>query len=402
MKRKICVVTGTRAEYGLLKWLMREIENSPSLELQVIATGQHLSPKFGFTYEEIEADGFFINKKVDMMLNSDSSVGVTKSMGLGFLGFSEAYESLSPDLVLVLGDRYEILSAVTSAMIFQIPIAHIHGGETTEGAIDEAIRHSITKMSHLHFVGADEYRKRVIQLGEQPRHVFLVGGLAVDAITQIKLLDRHELEKKIGFKFLKHNLLVTFHPVTLEKNTASYQICELLKTLETLSDTGIIFTAPNSDPGNAVIFRLIEVFCKETPHAQFYTSLGQLNYLSCVNQVDALIGNSSSGLAEAPTFKIATINVGDRQSGRLKATSVIDCEANQNSISQALVKAYSPAFRDQLKDAINPYGSGGASKKIVDILASINLDGILKKTFFNIPSTQYSNEANFHQQNCQV
>ena len=402
MKRKICVVTGTRAEYGLLKWLMREIENSPSLELQIIATGQHLSPKFGLTYKEIEADGFVINKKVEMMLKSDSSVGVIKSMGLGLLGFSEAYESLSPNLILVLGDRYELLSAVTAAMIFQIPIAHLHGGEATEGLIDEAIRHSITKMSHLHFVGADEYRKRVIQLGEQPDRVFLVGGLGVDAITKIKLLDRRELEKQIGFNFSKHNLLVTFHPVTLEKDTASHQISELLKALEILSDTGIIFTAPNSDPGNAIIFHLIEAFCQEHSNARLYTSLGQLKYLSCVNQVDALIGNSSSGLAEAPTFKIATINIGDRQKGRLKATSVIDCDANQNSISQALVKAYSPAFKDQLKDVINPYGSGGASKKIADILASINLDGILNKTFFNIPSAQYSNEANRHPQNCQA
>lgn len=386
MTRKICVISGTRAEYGLLKWLMREIENSPHLELQIIVTGQHLSPKFGLTYKEIESDGFVINKKVEMMLRSDSAVGITKSMAVGLLGFSEAYESLSPDLILVLGDRYELLTAVTAAMIFQIPIAHLHGGEATEGLIDEAIRHSITKMSHLHFVSADEYRKRVIQLGEDPERVFLVGGLGVDAISQIKLLNKDELEKQIGFTFSKQNLLVTFHPVTLEKDTASHQVSELLKVLGTLPETGIIFTAPNSDPDNAIIFHLMENFCKKHPNARLYSSLGQLKYLSCVNQVDALIGNSSSGLTEAPSFKVATINIGDRQKGRLKATSVIDCEANQNSIMQAVNQAYSPVFKDKLKHVINPYGSGGSSKKIANILATTSLDGILKKSFFNITS----------------
>lgn len=384
MSRKICVITGTRAEYGLLKWLMREIENSQYLELQIIATGQHLCSKFGLTYKEIENDGFVIHKKVEMPLNSDNAASLTKAMAEGLSGFSNALESLMPDIVVVLGDRYEILSAVTAATIFRLPIAHIHGGESTEGAMDEAIRHALTKMSHLHFVAAEEYRQRVIQLGEQPDRVFLVGGLGVDAVTKINLLSRQELEKQIDFNFAKYNLLVTFHPETLEKNSAAKQITELLKALENLVETNIIFTAPNSDQENAIIFDLIKNFCKIRANARLYTSLGQVKYFSCMQYVDAIIGNSSSGLLEAPAFKVGTINIGNRQKGRLKAKTVIDCEANQLAISKALATIYSSTFKAQLKDAINPYGNGGASKKIIETLASINLDGILKKSFYNL------------------
>ena len=385
--RKICVVTGTRAEYGLLRWVMEGIRNSLKLELQVIATGMHLSPEFGLTYREIEKDGFRIDRKVEMLLSSDTPIGITKSMGLGLIGFADALNELKPDLLLVLGDRYEIFAAVSAAMVARIPVAHLHGGETTEGAFDEAIRHSITKMSHLHFVAAEEYRQRVIQLGEHPDRVFQVGGLGVDNICKIKLLEKEELEESIGFKLGKKNLLITFHPVTLEENSSAKQMKELIEALDNLNETKLIFTMPNSDTDGRVIFQMIEKFVKKHPNANAFTSLGQLRYLSCIKYVDGVVGNSSSGLAEVPTFKKGTINIGDRQKGRLKAESVIDCEANKKSISSAIQKLYSAEFQAKLKTVKNPYGSGGASTAILKILESVSLDGILKKEFYNINLT---------------
>jgi GDP/UDP-N,N'-diacetylbacillosamine 2-epimerase (hydrolysing) len=386
-KRKICVVTGSRAEYGLLRWVMEGIGNSSKLELQVVATGMHLSPEFGLTYRDIEKDGFSIDRKVEMLLSSDTPVGISKSMGLGMLGFSDVFNELKPDLLLVLGDRYEILAAVCTALIARIPITHVSGGETTEGAFDEAIRHSITKMSHLHFVAAEEYRQRVIQLGEHPDRVFQVGGLGVDNICKIKLLEKEELEESIGFKLGKKNLLITFHPVTLEENSSAKQMKELIEALDNLNETKLIFTMPNSDTDGRVIFQMIEKFVKKHPNANAFTSLGQLRYLSCIKYVDGVVGNSSSGLAEVPTFKKGTINIGDRQKGRLKAESVIDCEANKKSISSAIQKLYSAEFQAKLKTVKNPYGSGGASTAILKILESVSLDGILKKEFYNINLT---------------
>jgi len=381
--KKICVVTGTRAEYGLLRWVMEGIRQSPELELQLIVTGMHLSPEFGMTVEAIAADGFKIDRKIEMLLSSDTAMGITKSMGLGMIGFADALAELKPDLMLVLGDRYEIFAAAASAMIARIPIAHLHGGEITEGAFDEAIRHSITKMSHLHFVATEEYQRRVIQLGEQPEHVFNVGGLGIDNILRLKLLTRDELEEALNFKLEKRNLLITFHPVTLEQNASAQQMDELLAALAELKDTGLIFTMPNADTEGRVLFEKIKEFCAEHSHARAYTSLGQLRYLSCIAGVDGVVGNSSSGLTEVPSFKKGTINIGDRQRGRLKAVSVIDCEPDQNSIRKALERLYSSEFQAMLPKLENPYGNGGASEAILGILKGQSFENLLKKSFFD-------------------
>lgn len=382
--KKVCVVTGTRAEYGLLRWLIEGIQQSPELELQLIATGMHLSPEFGLTVKMIEADGFTIDRKVETLLSSDTPVGVTKSMGLGMIGFADALAELNPDLMLILGDRYEIFAAAASAMIARIPIAHLHGGETTEGAFDESIRHSITKMSHLHFVAAEEYRRRVIQLGEQPERVFNVGGLGIDSILRFELLSRNELEDALVFKLLKYNLLITFHSVTLEKNTSARQMDELLAALAELKDTGMIFTMPNADTDGRVLFDKINDFCAENPNARAYTSLGQLRYLSCIKHVDGIVGNSSSGLTEVPSFKKGTINIGDRQQGRLKASSVIDCEPEFESITTALERLFSAGFQAELPKVVNPYGNGGASEAILKTLTAQSFKNLLKKSFLDM------------------
>jgi len=383
--RKICVVTGTRAEYGLLRWVMEGISLSLELELQLIATGMHLSPEFGLTINVIENDGFHVDRKVEMLLSSDTAVGITKSMGLGIIGFADALEELKPDLMLVLGDRYEIFCAASAAMIARIPIAHLHGGETTQGAFDEAIRHSITKMSHLHFVAAEEYRERVIQLGEEPERVFNVGGLGIDSILRLQLLTREELETALDFKLHRRNLLITFHPVTLEQNACAKQMNELLAALSELDNTGLIFTMPNADTGGRVLFRQIEDFCHLHSNATAYTSLGQLRYLSCIQHFDGVVGNSSSGLTEVPSFKKGTINIGDRQLGRLRATSVINCEPARQAITAALSHLFSDEFQHQLPATKSPYGNGGASEAVVRILEHQPLDNLLKKRFYNIP-----------------
>jgi len=383
MTRRICVVTGTRAEYGLLRWVMQGIKDDPELTLQVIATGMHLSPEFGLTYREIEQDGFRIDRKVEMLTSSDTAVGIAKSMGLGLIGFADALNELKPDLIVVLGDRFEIFVTVVAALVARIPIAHLHGGEATEGLIDEAIRHSITKMSHLHFVAAEEYRRRVIQLGEQPERVFLVGGLGIDSIKRLKLLDRAELEASLDFKLRKKNLLITFHPVTLETATAANQMAELLVALAELTDTGLIFTLPNADTDGRAIIRMVEQFAAGHPNARAYTSLGQLRYLSCIAHVDGVVGNSSSGLAEVPSFKKGTINIGDRQRGRLMAASVINSVPIRNNISAALARLYDVDFQAGLSRVRNPYGEGGASEKIVTIVKSVALDDVLKKSFYD-------------------
>jgi len=385
IRKRICVVTGSRAECGLLSGLMKRIQESTRLELQIIATGMHLSPEYGLTVRDIEADGFTVDRKVDMLLSSSTAIGVTKSMGLGMVGFADALAELQPDLVLLLGDRYEIFAAASAAMIAQIPIAHLHGGERTEGAFDEAIRHSITKMSHLHFVAAEEYRRRVIQLGEEPERVFCVGGLGIDNIKRLKLLSRTELETALDFKLGPRNLLVTFHPVTLSHNTNTRHMDELLGALSELEDTHIVFTMPNSDPEGRLLFAQIEEFCERRTHAIVYTSLDQLRYLSCIEHFDGVIGNSSSGLLEVPSFKKGTINIGDRQRGRLRAESVIDCEPDRASIRSSLEQLYSKEFEAQLINVENPYGNGGASEAIVKVLEQCSLDDLLKKSFYDHP-----------------
>jgi GDP/UDP-N,N'-diacetylbacillosamine 2-epimerase (hydrolysing) len=384
MTRKICVVTGTRADYGLLRWVMEGIRRTPDLDLQIVATGMHLSPEFGLTYREIEADGFVIDAKVDMKLEADTPAGLARSMGLGLIGFGEALEQLQPDVILVLGDRFEMLPAVAAATVARIPVAHVHGGETTEGAFDEGIRHAITKMSHLHFVAADEYRRRVVQLGEDPERVFLVGGLGVDSIKKATLLDCAQLESRLEFELGPRNLLITFHPVTLENATSSGQMAELLAALDGREDTKLIFTMPNADTGGRVLIDTIKAFVADHPNARAYTSLGHLVYLSCIRYVDAVVGNSSSGLTEAPSFGKGTINIGDRQRGRLKAESVIDCTPDRASIAQALDRLYSPEFQGALQRVRNPYGEGGASEQIVRVLREYPLASILKKSFYDV------------------
>lgn len=384
--RKICVVTGTRAEYGLLYWLMKEIRADMQLELQVIVTGMHLSPEFGLTYKEIEKE-FKIDKKIEMLLSSDTSVGISKSMGLGQISFAEAYAELNPDIVVVLGDRFEIFSAASAAMIARIPIAHIHGGETTEGAFDEAIRHSITKMSHLHFVATETYRHRVMQLGESPERVFNFGAPGLDNVIKLELLGKAELEKEIGFELGRKNLLVTFHPVTLEESTAENQFQQLLDALDELDDTNIIFTKANADTDGRGINKMIDDYVSvRRDNTVAFASMGQLRYLSALQYVDAVVGNSSSGLTEAPTFKIGTVNIGDRQRGRIKADSVIDCLPEKEAILAALRKCYSSSFQVVLSNVVNPYGNGGASAQIVATLRAIPLQNILKKRFHDLPN----------------
>ena len=388
MTRKICVVTGTRAEYGLLRWVMEGIREAPGLELQVIVTGTHLSPKFGLTYREIENDGIRIDRKVEMELGSDSPAWIARSMGLGLVGFGEALEQMQPDLMLVLGDRFEILPAVAAALVARIPVAHLHGGEATEGAFDEAIRHAITKMSHLHFVAAEEYLNRVIQLGEHPDRVFLVGGLGIDSIKKLTLLKRPELEASLDFELGRKSLLITFHPVTLESGTSAPQMAELLAALTKMEDTHLIFTMPNADTDNQVLFDMIDRFVSEHGNARAFPSLGQLRYLSCLKHVDGVVGNSSSGLTEMPSFRKGTINIGDRQRGRLMASSVINCAPERQAIEVALQRLYSPSFQATLATVRNPYGDGGASEKIVQILRNHSLKSILKKSFYDLAHSQ--------------
>ena len=380
-KRKVCVITGTRAEYGLLYWLMKEIQADDALELQIITTGMHLSPEFGLTYKEIEKD-FKIDKKIEMLLSSDTSIGISKSIGLAQISFAESYDELQPDMVVVLGDRYEIFSAVSAAMIARIPIAHLHGGETTEGAFDEAIRHSITKMSHLHFTATEAYKNRVIQLGEQPDSVFNVGGLGIDNIIKLTLLSKEEFEESINFKLNKNNILITFHPASLEKATAQRQFNELLLALDEQENTALIFTKANSDTDGRVINQMIDEYVsKNKDKAVGFTSLGQLRYLSALQFVDAVIGNSSSGLIEAPSFNIGTINIGKRQQGRLAADSVINCDMTQKSISSAITKLHSRDFQQKLLTIQNPYAKNKTSQLIINTLKSYPLNNILIKKF---------------------
>jgi GDP/UDP-N,N'-diacetylbacillosamine 2-epimerase (hydrolysing) len=384
MTRRICFVTGTRAEFGLLRLVMEEVKKTDALKLQVIVTGAHLSPEFGLTYQEVEQAGFAADCKVEMLLSSDTAIGVSKSMGLAVMGLADAYHQLRPDLVVVLGDRYEIFAAAAAACVAGIPLAHLHGGETTEGAIDEAFRHAITKMSHLHFVAAEDYRRRVVQLGEHPDRVFTVGGLGIDAIRRTSLMDRAALEASLDFELGRKSVLVTFHPVTLEGNESAAQMRELLAALDRLPDTQLVLTMPNADTGSRELATLVEDFVATHANARVYASLGQRRYLSCLKWVDAVVGNSSSGIAEAPSLHTATVNIGDRQRGRLRASSVIDCAPERGAILDALGTAFSPEFRQSLPGAVSPYGDGGASGRIVRVLEAHPLDGILKKAFYNL------------------
>jgi UDP-hydrolysing UDP-N-acetyl-D-glucosamine 2-epimerase len=385
-QRKICVVTGTRAEYGLLYWLMKGIQEDPELELQVLATGMHLSPEFGLTFRVIEADGFTIDSKVEMLLSSDTPVGIAKSIGLGVIGFADAFSRLQPDILVVLGDRFEILAAVQAAMAARIPIAHLHGGESTEGLIDEAIRHAITKMSHFHFVAAEPYRKRVVQMGENPEHVLNFGAPGLDNIKRMKLLTKNEFEEALHTKLGKINFLVTYHPVTLSDRNPAQAMQELFIALDAFKNAHIIITKPNADTDGRILCTMIDEYAeRQRDRVLASTSMGQLKYLSALKHADVIIGNSSSGLTEAPALKKPTVNLGDRQKGRLRASSVIDCEETSASIVAAIEKALSADFQRSLPGVVSPYyGEGNASVRIKEYLKAVSLDGILQKKFYEM------------------
>lgn len=381
--KKICIVTGTRAEYGLLMPLIRKIADDPELELQLVATGMHLSPEFGLTVDLIERDGYRLTDKIEILLSSDTPIGISKSMGLAMISFSESFSRLEPDMIVVLGDRFEIFAAVSTASVAKIPVAHLHGGETTEGAFDEAFRHSITKMSWLHFTSTEDYRRRVIQLGEDPARVHNVGAIGVENIKEMNLMTKHELEQSMGMQIRDPFLLVTFHPVTLENNTSFIQFESLLEALDDYEDGTIIFTKANSDTDGRVINKMIDEYVSKHPdNCLAFTSMGQLRYLSAMKIADAVVGNSSSGIIEAPSFGIPTVNIGDRQKGRIQASSVINCEPNTYAIKEAVEKALA---RENMADMVNPYGEGDVSSKILTVIKeALQQDISLKKTFYDL------------------
>ena len=381
--KKICVITGTRAEYGLLSGVMRLIRESKTSELQLIVTNMHLSEEHGNTYQEIENDGFIIHKKVYMNASSDSPHAIVHSMGQALSGFADAFVDLQPDIVLVLGDRYEILAAVSAALLFSIPIAHLYGGEITEGAIDDSIRHAITKMSNIHFTATEEYKKRVIQLGENPNTVFHVGSLGVENSKKIPLLSKQELEQSLSFEITPNTILVTYHPVTREHQSANSQITALLSALEKLEHIRILFTFPNSDAEHSIIREAILTFTKKHAHRSIaIPSLGMVRYLSALQYVGAVVGNSSSGIIEAPSFGIPTVNIGTRQKGRICAESVIHCDATCDSIVHATQQALSSEFRTHATQVLNPYEKEQTAHTIASILTSTSIQHV--KSFYTI------------------
>ncbi len=381
-KRRICVVTGSRADYGLLLPLMRAIGSSATLSLQVIATGMHLAPEFGLTVQAIEADGIPIDQRVEMLVSSDTRTGIVKSMGLGMIGFADAFARLDPHMVLVLGDRYEILAAAQAAMLANLPLAHLCGGDVTLGAVDESIRHAITKMAQLHFPSNAQSAARIRQMGENPDHIHCVGSTSLDLILSQPRLSRAQLEAELGFDFRPRNMVVTFHPVTLDQDDGGWQLTQLLAALAALPDQmGQIITLPNADTGGRRFTRMVQDFAANRPHVSVHASLGQKRYYSLLAQVDLMVGNSSSGLSEAPSFGIATINIGDRQEGRLKAASVIDCPAD----TDAILAAIQTGLANDYSATVNPYGDGQASQRIVQILDGLdNPRSLLHKPFFTM------------------
>ena len=385
--RRICVVTGSRAEYGLLSGLMKEVRSDPDLTLQIVATGMHLSPKFGLTYRAIEEDGFVIDRKVGIPLSDDSDVGITKALGTGVIGFADALAQLKPDVVVILGDRFEVFSAATAAMVARIPIAHIHGGESTEGCMDDSIRHAITKMAHLHFAAAEPYRQRIIRMGEPPDRVFCVGALGVENAAKLPLIDKESLEKSLDFTFQKPTFLVTLHPVTLEKRSSEYHIRELLSALDGFPSAKILFTQVNADPDHEPIRDHVEKYVRQNPErTAVHASLGHVRYLSALRYVDVVIGNSSSGVIEVPVFGKPTVNIGDRQKGRLMASSIIQCPPGAREIRKAISKALSRDFRLSLSSIDMPYFAKGTARAIKAILKSTSADDqLLKKGFYEGP-----------------
>jgi GDP/UDP-N,N'-diacetylbacillosamine 2-epimerase (hydrolysing) len=383
-KKKVCIVTGSRADYGLLKFIIKQISNEPKIQLQILATGTHLSKRYGMTVNEIKEDGFVINNTIDILDDSTLLTNIPKLIARGLTSFSDCLKKLKPDVLVVLGDRFEIFSVTISASFLKIPILHIHGGEKTVGSYDDSMRHCITKMSHVHCVATAEYKKRVIQLGEEPRLVFNVGGLGVDCIKNTKLLNKIQLEDSLGIRLSKKNLLITFHPPTLEKTSSLVQINQLLKAVSKLNDTKLLFTSPALDAGSNSIVNAIEKFVSNNKNAYFFKSLGQQKYFSCINQFDGVIGNSSSGILEVPSLKKGTINIGSRQEGRTQCKSIINCLPNEASISTAIKKLYSTSFQNSLKAVKSPYGNGGAAEKIISIIKKTDFNKISNKSFHDL------------------
>ena len=383
--RKICIFTSTRAEWGLLQGVATELRQVEDCELQILASGSHLSAQLGMTIDEIETAGFQVDARVDILKFDDSPIGICQTMGLALSGYGEALQRLSPDLIVILGDRYESFCLAAAAQVLRIPIAHIHGGETTEGAVDEAFRHSITKMAHIHFPSCEDYRNRVIQLGEAPANVFNVGALGIENIRKIQCLTRAELEASLQFSLQAPVFLVTFHPVTLEHATAGAQVQQLFDALDRFPEHQIIFTKANADTDGQVINEMIDRFAAINPQRCLaVASLGLKRYLSAMKICSAVIGNSSSGILEAPIFKVPTVNIGDRQKGRLRVKSILDCEADTNAISQAIETALTESFRHDIRDLIHPSEQADTAQKIVRMLATVDLQGIIKKSFHDI------------------
>jgi GDP/UDP-N,N'-diacetylbacillosamine 2-epimerase (hydrolysing) len=382
--RKICIFTSTRAEWGLQRGVADLIRQSDDLQLQLLVSGSHLSEQHGMTVREIEADGFAVDARVNILTFDDSSLGVCQSMGLAMSGYGEALGQLKPDLLVILGDRYESFCAAAAAQILCIPVAHIHGGETTEGAVDEAFRHSITKMAHLHFPSCEEYRRRIIQLGEDPVRVFNVGALGIENIRKISLMDREQLEASIGLPLDALFFLVTFHPVTLEKSTAGRQFDELLAALEQFPEHKMLFTKANADTDGQIINEKIDAYAAAHPERCLaVASLGLRRYLSAMKICDAVIGNSSSGILEAPAFGVPTVNIGDRQKGRLRTSSIIDCELDCESVFSAIQKALNPPFKEGLKGLKHPCEKAKTARAIVNVLETVHLQGLMKKAFYD-------------------
>jgi len=386
VKKVISVLTTTRADYGLLKPIIAKLNLVDSFEVRIVATGMHLSPLYGLTYQEIEQDGFIIDSKIKILEEDNSPVGISKAMGWAMIYFAEYFEKLNPDLILVLGDRFETLAVCCAAMNSRIPIAHLYGGETTEGAIDEAIRHSITKLSYLHFTSTEEYRNRVIQMGEAPNRVFKVGAIGIENIKNMKLLTKAELSEALDFSLDMEYAVVTFHPVTLEGDNVRDQFQELLNALDQFSGMKFILTKANADAYGATINELMELYARDHRNVAVYDSLGSLRYLSALKYCTMVIGNSSSGLLEAPSFGVPTINIGDRQKGRMQSDSVINCKAEAQDIAEAMRMAQSSEFREKARNTINPYGDGNTSDKIIGVLREYleNNKIELKKEFYNL------------------
>ena len=383
--RKICVVTGTRAEYGLLSRLMRMVDNAPDCQLQVIATNMHLMHEYGNTYQEIEADGFCIDEKVFMYKRSDDAYGVINSMSEEMAGMNAALRRLSPDMVVVLGDRYEMLVVAIVAMLQRIPIVHLYGGEISEGAVDDCIRHCITKLSNLHFTSTKENRKRVIQLGEDPDTVFYVGAIGVENMKKIPLLGKEDLERSLDFSLGTDTIMVTYHPVTLGKRSAQEDISDFLKALDNFPNLRILFTMPNSDQGGNSIKSAIESYCRlHSDRAKCFASLGVKRYLSAMQYVAAVVGNSSSGLVEVPSFCIPTLNIGDRQKGRTRGRSVYDCASDTDAVTNGLNTVLSQEFREQAKNASNPYEKENTAENIFRIISAYPLDQLSQKIFYDL------------------